>query len=68
MDALCEAGHDPICGGKAVTVMVGFEWIHQDYIGVHMIGDHKEVVAALGANQELAHVINVKISDVFVVM
>ena len=46
MAALYEAGHDPICGSKAVAVVKGFEWIHQDYIGVHMIGEHNEVVAA----------------------
>ena len=68
MAALCEAGHDPICGGKAVAVMAGFEWLHQDYIDVHIIGEHKEVVAALGANRELAHVISVKLYDGFVVM
>ena len=30
MDALCEAGHDPICGREAVAVVARFEWIHQD--------------------------------------
>ena len=68
MAAFCEAGHDPICGGKAVEVMEGFEWLHQDCIGVHMIGEHKEVVSASGANRELAYVISVKIYDGFVVM
>ena len=51
MAALCEAGRDPICGGKTVAVMVGFKWLHQNYIGVHMIGDHNDVVAASGANR-----------------
>ena len=37
MASLCEEGHDPICGGKAVAVVEGFEWLHQYYIGVHMI-------------------------------
>ena len=54
MAALCEAGHNPICGGEAVAVMAGFEWLHQDYIGVHMIGEHDEVVATSGANQAYA--------------
>ena len=65
MAALCEAGHDPICGGEAVAVVAGFEWLHQDYIGVHMIGEHNEVVAALGSNREPAHVISVKLADGF---
>ena len=39
MATLCEAGHDLICGGKTVAVMGRFEWPHQDYIGVHIIGD-----------------------------
>ena len=65
MTTLFEAGHDPICGGEAVTVVSGFEWIHQDDIGVYMVGDHEEVVAALGANQEPAHAIGVKFADRF---
>ena len=51
MAALCEVGHDPICGGEAVAVVAGFEWLHHYYIGVHMIGEHNEVVAASGANR-----------------
>ena len=43
--------------------MVGFEWLHQDDIGVHIVGEHDEVVAAAGANQEPAHVISVKFTD-----
>ena len=46
MATLGEAGHDPICGGDAVVVVAGFKWLHQDYIGDHMIGEHNEVVAA----------------------
>ena len=65
MAALCEAGHDPICGSEAVAVVAGFEWLHQYYIGVHMIGEHHEVVAASGANREPTHVIGVKLSDGF---
>ena len=65
MAALCEAGRDPICGGEAVAVVAGFEWLHQDYIGAHMIGDHNAVVAASGANREPAHVISVKLADGF---
>ena len=38
MATLCEAGHDPICGGEAVAVVVGFEWLRQDGIGVHVVG------------------------------
>ena len=45
--------------------MAGFEWIHQDYIGVHMIVEHNEVVAASVANPEPAHVIIVKFADEF---
>ena len=37
MAAFCEAVHDPICGGKVVAVASGFEWLHQDYIGVQMV-------------------------------
>ena len=59
MDALHEAGHDSICGGEAVAVVAVFEWFHQDNIGVHMVGEHEEVVAASGANREPAHVISV---------
>ena len=49
--AICEAGNDPICGGKALAVVAGLEWLHQDYIGVHMIGEHNEIVAASGVNR-----------------
>ena len=38
MAALDEAGHDSICGGEAVAVVAGFEWLHQDDIGFHMVG------------------------------
>ena len=65
MAALCEAVHDSICGSEAVAVVAGFEWLHQDDIGVHMVGEHEEVVAASGANQEPAHVISVKVADGF---
>ena len=65
MTALCEVGHDPICGGEAVAVVAGFEWLHHYYIGVHMIGEHDEVVAASGAKQEHAHVISIKLADGF---
>ena len=65
MAVLCEAGRYPICGGKAVGVVAGFEYIRQDDIGVQMVGEHKEVVATSGANWEPAHVISVKFSDGF---
>ena len=65
MAALCEAGHDLICGSEAVEVVEGFEWLHQDYIGVHMTGKHNEVVSTSGANREPSHVISVKIADGF---
>ena len=65
LDALCEAGHDPICGGEAVAVVAGFKWLYQDYIGIHMIGENNEVVAALRANGEPAHVISVNLADEF---
>ena len=45
--------------------MAGFECLHQDDIGVHIIGEHDEVVAALGANREPDHVISVKFADEF---
>ena len=51
MATLCEAGCDPICGSEAVAVVAGLEWLHQDYIGVHMIGYHNEFVDAAGANR-----------------
>ena len=51
MTALCEAGHDSICGSEAVAVVAVFEWLHQYDIGFHLVGDHEEVVAASGANQ-----------------
>ena len=63
MAALCEAGHDSICDGKAVAVVAGFEWIHQDDIGVHMVGEHEEVVALSGANWEPELVIIVLFAD-----
>ena len=53
MAAVCEAGHDRICGGESVAVGAGFEWLYQDDIGVQMVGYHKEVVAALGENWNL---------------
>ena len=65
MAALCEAGHDTICGGKAVAVVAVLEWLHQDNIGVHMVGEHEEVVAASGANREPDHVISLKFDDGF---
>ena len=65
MATLCQAGHDSICGGKAVSVVAGFEWLHQDDIGVHMIGEHEEVVAPSGSSQEPAHVISVNFADGF---
>ena len=65
MAVIFEAGHDPICGGETVLVVAGLEWLHQDDIGVQMLGDHEEVVAALGANWEPAHVISVKFADGF---
>ena len=61
MDALCEAGYDPICGREAVAVVAVFEWLIQDYIGVQMIGEHNEVVAASGKNREPANIISVKL-------
>ena len=66
MAVLCKAGHDLICGGEAVAVVEGFEWLHQDEIGVHMVGEHKEVVAATGENREPAHVISVHFADGFI--
>ena len=63
MATICEAGHDLICGGKAVVVVAGFKWLHQDNIGFRMVVEHEEVVAALGANREPAHVISVKFVD-----
>ena len=65
MAVLCEAGRDLNYGGKSVAVVAGFEWIHQDDVGVHMVVEHEEVVAASGANREPAHVISVKFSDGF---
>ena len=65
MPALCEAGHDSICGCKAVAVVAGYEWLHQDNIGVHMLGEYAEVVAASGANREPSHVISVNFADRF---
>ena len=59
MATLCEAGHDSICGGDLVAVVAEFEWLHQDDIGVHMVGDNDKVVAASGANWEPAYVISV---------
>ena len=63
MAVICKADRDSIYGGKAVVVVAGFEWIHQDDIGVHMVGEHEEVVAASGANQEPSHGISVKFAD-----
>ena len=65
MAAICKTGHDSICGVEAVTVVAGFEWIQQDDIGVHMVGEHEEVVDTLGANLETAHVISVNFADRF---
>ena len=50
---------------NTLVVVAGFEWIHQDYIGVQMVGDHTEVVAASGVNPEPYHVISVKLADEF---
>ena len=63
--ALCEAGHYTICGSKAVSVVAGFECLHQDAIDVHMVGEHDEVVSASGVNREPAHFISVKLADGF---
>ena len=59
MAALYESVHDPICGGNAVAVMEGFEWLHHNDIGFKKIGEHEEVVAASGANREPSHVISI---------
>ena len=37
MAAFSESGHDSIYGGEAVAVLEGFQWLHQDDIGVHMV-------------------------------
>ena len=67
MAALGEAGNDAICSSKAeaVAFVAGFEWLHQDYIGVHMIREHNEVVADLRVNREPAHIISVELADGF---
>ena len=67
MAALGEAGNDTIYSSKAeaVAFVAGFEWLHQDYIGVQMTGEHNEVVSTSGANREPSHVISVKIADGF---
>ena len=65
MPRFFEAGHDPICGGEAVAVVAGFEWLCQDDIGVHVVGEHEEVVAVSGAKREPAHVISVQFADGF---
>ena len=54
------------CSWQIVAVVVVFEWLHQNEIGFHMLGEHEEVVAASGANQEPDHVISVKFADGFV--
>ena len=48
-----------------MAVVAVFEWLHQDDIGVHMVGEHEEVVAASVSNREPAHVISVKFTDGF---
>ena len=41
MAVIFEAGHDLICGGETVLVVAGLEWLHQDDIGVQMVGKHE---------------------------
>ena len=38
------------------------EWLDQDYVGVYVVGEYDEVVAAAGADRETTHVVGVELS------
>ena len=50
-----EARHDEVCCSKAVEIVTGIEWPDKDDVGVYVVGDHDEVVAAARADGETAH-------------
>ena len=60
-----EARHDVVVGGKALWVVFGLKWFHQDGIGVDVKGHHDVVVAAMVSNWEAAYVVLVDLSDGF---
>ena len=37
------------------------EWLDQDYVGVYVVGEYDEVVAAAGADRETTHVVGVEL-------
>ena len=50
MPVLLEAGHDAVFCNKVMTIMTGLEGFDQDDVGVYVVGEHNEVVAATGAD------------------
>ena len=43
--------------------MAGSKRLYQYGVGVNMVGEHDEVVAATGADGKTTHVVSVKLSD-----
>ena len=43
--------------------MAGSKWRYQYDVGVNMVGEHDEVVAATGSYRKPAHVVSVKLAD-----
>ena len=48
-----------------MAVVAELEWLHQDDIGVNMVGECEEIFATSGANWEPVHVISVNFADGF---
>ena len=51
MEVLLELGHDAVCCGEAMAIMTLLEWLDQYDVGLYVVGEHDEVVAAAGAGR-----------------
>ena len=60
-----EAGHDASVGRYVVAVFSCLEGLHEDGVGVAVVGNHQVLVAAAGANWEASCVICVERADGF---
>ena len=55
-----EASHDFVLCGDAMMVSLDLERLDKDCIGTGVVCQHDILVAALGADWELAHVVGVQ--------
>ena len=63
--ASLEAGHDVGIGWDVVAVFASLERIDEDDVGVAVICDHEELVAAAGTDHEASRVVGVERADGF---